>query len=56
MNTEPNAHTDTLRSRSRGTSRDMSPDAINPRLDMVDELCEFVTCRSFSENGLMAVG
>jgi|GEM_PF-4298080 len=52
MNTEPNAHTDTLRSRSRGTSRDMSPDAINRQLDIVDELCEFVACRSFSENGL----
>jgi len=30
----------------------MSTDAINRRLDIVDELCEFVTCRSFSENGL----
>lgn len=32
---------DLLKSRSRGTSRDMSPDAINRRLDIVDELREF---------------
>ncbi|MFM2220080.1 MAG: hypothetical protein RL240_4398 [Planctomycetota bacterium] len=56
MKKEPNTHVDTLKSRSRGASRDMSPDAINRRLDIVDELCEFVTNRSFSENGLMAVG
>ena len=52
MKKEPNTHVDTLKSRSRGTSRDMSPNAINRQLDIVDELCEFVTCRSFSENGL----
>jgi len=52
MNKEPNTHVDTLKSRSRGTSRDMSTDAINRQLDIVDELCEFVTNRSFSENGL----
>jgi hypothetical protein len=56
MKKEPNTDVDTLKSRSRGTSRDMSPDAINRQLDIVDELCEFVTNRSFSENGLMAVG
>ena len=30
----------------------MSPDAINRRLDIVDELCEFAANRSFSGNGL----
>ena len=41
MNKERDTHTDILKSRSRGTSRDMSPDAINRRLDIVDELREF---------------
>ena len=41
MNKERDTHADTLKSRSRGTSRDMSPDAINRRLDIVDELREF---------------
>ena len=41
MNKERETHADTLKSRSRGTSRDMSPDAINRRLDIVDELREF---------------
>ena len=41
MNKKRDTHTDTLKSRSRGTSRDMSPDAINRRLDIVDELREF---------------
>jgi hypothetical protein len=52
MKKEPNTHVDTLKSRSRGASRDMSPDAINRRLDIVDELCEFAANRSFSGNGL----
>jgi hypothetical protein len=42
MNKERGTHSDILKSRSRGTSRDMSPDAINRRLDIVDELREFV--------------
>ena len=41
MNKERDTHADTLKSRSRGTSQDMSPDAINRRLDIVDELREF---------------
>ena len=41
MNNERDTHADILKSRSRGTSRDMSPDAINRRLDIVDELREF---------------
>jgi len=41
MNNKQDTHADTLKSRSRGTSRDMSPDAINRRLDIVDELREF---------------
>ena len=41
MNKERDTHADSLKSRSRGTSRDMSPDAINRRLDIVDELREF---------------
>ena len=41
MNKKRDTHTDTLKSRSRGTSRDRSPDAINRRLDIVDELREF---------------
>jgi len=41
MNEERDTDADTLKSRSRGTSRDMSPDAINRRLDIVDELREF---------------
>ena len=41
MNKKRDTHADTLKSRSRGTSRDMSPDAINRRLDIVDELREF---------------
>ena len=41
MNKERDTHADTLKSRSRGTSRDMSPDAINRRLDIVVELREF---------------
>jgi len=43
MDKEQDTHADTLKSRSRGTSRDMSPDAINRRLDIVDELREFAT-------------
>jgi hypothetical protein len=43
MNNERDTHADILKSRSRGTSRDMSPDAINRRLDIVDELREFAT-------------
>ena len=41
MNKERDTHADTLKSRSRGASRDMSPDAIIRRLDIVDELREF---------------
>ena len=41
MNKERDTHADALKSRSRGASRDMSPDAINRRLDIVDELREF---------------
>ena len=41
MNIKQNTHAESLKSRSRGTSRDMSPDAINRRLDIVDELREF---------------
>lgn len=41
MNKEREPHADTFKSLSRGTSRDMSPDAINRRLDIVDELREF---------------
>ena len=41
MNNKQDTHAYTLKSRSRGTSRDMSPDAINRRLDIVDELREF---------------
>ena len=41
MNIKQDTHAESLKSRSRGTSRDMSPDAINRRLDIVDELREF---------------
>lgn len=41
MNNEKVPDADTLKSRSRGISQDMSPDAINRRLDIVDELREF---------------
>jgi hypothetical protein len=41
MNNKQGTHAESLKSRSRGTSRDMSPDAINRRLDIVDELREF---------------
>jgi hypothetical protein len=41
MNIKQDTHAERLKSRSRGTSRDMSPDAINRRLDIVDELREF---------------
>lgn len=41
MNNKIVPHADTLKSRSRGISQDMSPDAINRRLDIVDELREF---------------
>lgn len=41
MNKERDTYADALKSRSRGASRDMSPDAINRRLDIVDELREF---------------
>jgi len=41
MNNEKVPDADTLKSRSRGISQDKSPDAINRRLDIVDELREF---------------
>ena len=41
MRNERDTYADSLKSRSRGISRDMSPDAINRRLDIVDELREF---------------
>ena len=41
MNIKQDTHAESMKSRSRGTSRDMSPDAINRRLDIVDELREF---------------
>ena len=41
MNIKQDTPAESLKSRSRGTSRDMSPDAINRRLDIVDELREF---------------
>jgi hypothetical protein len=45
MNNEKVPDADTLKSRSRGISQDMSPDAINRRLDIVDEHREFA-CHS----------
>ncbi|MFM2011994.1 MAG: hypothetical protein RLZZ396_778 [Planctomycetota bacterium] len=41
MNTKLDTQAAPLKSRSRGTSRDMSPDAVSRRLDIVDELREF---------------
>jgi hypothetical protein len=41
MRNERDTYADSLKSRSRGIDRDMSPDAINRRLDIVDELREF---------------
>jgi hypothetical protein len=41
MSNKLDTYADSLKSRSRGASRDMSPDAINRRLDIVDELREF---------------
>jgi hypothetical protein len=43
---------DVLKSRSRGASREMTPDAINQRLDIVDELRELAReLRESKRNG-----